>query len=295
MNPSVIADHQIRPGEHINPALLHNPFEVIQATIYEIIQESPLIRTLRIKPERPILFRTGQFIELSLPGIGEGPFTPSSSHFISDTMDVTIMKTGFLTEYVHRAHAGDRVGLRGPFGSCYPLDKFEGKDLLILGGGCGLAPLRSLFLTLLAEVHKYKSITFLAGAKSPKDCIYKDSATEWRKYNNVRFLRAVDVVPPGETWDEAVCLVTKLLEKTGDIDPRTNPAVVCGPPVMMKFGTLDLLKLGYKPENIYLSMEKKMYCGFGQCRHCVIGEYYACKHGPVFPYLQIKDEEGIWD
>jgi len=274
--------------------MFDNPYKVIPATIYEIVQESPLIRTIRLRLETPMTFQTGQFIELTIPGIGEGPFTPSSSHFISETMDVTIMKTGFVTDYVHKAQAGDIVGLRGPFGSRYPIEKFEGKDLVILGGGCGLAPLRSLFTTLLHEVDKYNSITFFAGAKTPRDCIYKDEVTEWRKYDNVRFLRSVDVVPEGEEWDEEVGVVTVLL-KNLDIDPTDNPAVVCGPPIMMKYGTLDLVKYGYKDENIYLSMEKKMYCGFGQCRHCVIGQYYACKDGPVFTYAQIKDEEDIWE
>lgn len=271
-----------------------NPYAVIPAVITEVIIESPMIRTLRLKPERPLVFQTGQFIELTIPGIGEGPFTPSSSHFVSDMLDVTIMKTGFVTEYVHRAKAGDIVGLRGPFGSRYPIEKFAGKDVLILGGGCGLAPLRSLFLTLLHEVTKYRSITFLAGAKTPKDCIYKDEATEWRKYPNVQFRRTVDVVPEGEAWDEQVGVATVLL-KNLQIDPGDNPAVVCGPPIMMKYGTLELLKYGYKEENLYLSMEKKMYCGFGQCRHCVMGKYYACKDGPVFTYAQIKDEEDIWE
>ena len=271
-----------------------NPYEIIPASIYGIIQESPLIRTLRLRPDRPISFKTGQFIELSLPGVGEGPFTPSSSHFVSDVMDVTIMKAGFVTEHVHRARVGDRVGLRGPFGSWYPLEKFEGRDLLIMGGGAGLAPLRSLFLTLIAEVEKYKSITFLAGSKTPSDCIYRDAVSQWRSYPNVRFLRAVDAVPPEETWEEDVCVVTRLLPKI-TINPSESPAVVCGPPVMMKFGTIDLLDMGFREENIYLSMEKKMYCGFGQCRHCVIGKYYACKDGPVFTYAQIKNEEGLWD
>lgn len=284
-----VAVEPIRPDN-----LTKNPYEVIPATIYEIVEESLLIRTLRLKPEKPIKFHTGQFIELTIPGIGEGPFTPSSSHFISDVMDVTIMKTGFVTEYVHQAQVGDTVGLRGPFGSRYPIEKFEGKDLVILGGGCGLAPLRSLFTTLLHEVEKYKSITFFAGAKSPKDCIYKDEVTGWRQYDNVKFLRSVDVVPEGEEWDEEVGVVTVLLKKL-DINPTDNPAVVCGPPIMMKYGTFDLLKYGYKDENLYLSMEKKMYCGFGQCRHCVMGQYYACKDGPVFTYAQIKDEEDIWE
>jgi NAD(P)H-flavin reductase len=273
---------------------MQNPYEVIPAEIYDVIQESPLIRTLRMKPDKPVTFKTGQFVEISVPGIGEGPFTPSSSHYISENIDVTIMKTGFVTQYVHDTKPGDTIGIRGPFGSNYPLEKFKGKDVLILGGGCGLAPLRSLFTTMLHDNKDYNSITFLAGAKTPKDCIYKDEATEWRKYDNVRFLRAVDQVPEGESWDEDVCLVTKLLEKI-DMKPDGNPAIVCGPPIMMKFGTMDLLKYGYKEENLYLSMEKKMYCGFGQCRHCVMGKYYACKDGPVFTYDQIKNEEAIWE
>lgn len=273
---------------------MQNQYAVIPAEIFSIVQESPLIRTLSLRPKKPIPFKTGQFIELSVPGIGEGPFTPSSSHYISDVMDVTIMKTGFVTDYVHQAKVGDTVGLRGPFGSHYPLEKFKGKDLLILGGGCGLAPLRSLFLTLLHDVEDYKSITFLAGAKSPKDCLYKDSVTKWRQYKNVRFLRAVDQVPEGENWGESVGVATVLLKEL-NLQAGDNPAIVCGPPIMMKFGTMDLLKNGYKEENIYLSMEKKMYCGFGQCRHCVMGEYYACKDGPVFTYDQIKNEEAIWE
>jgi NAD(P)H-flavin reductase len=271
-----------------------NPFEVTPAVIEETVQESPLIRTLRLKPERPLPFQAGQFIELSLPGVGEAPFTPSSSQFVTDYLDVTVMKAGFLTEHIHRAMPGDRVGLRGPFGSAYPLKEFEGRNLLILGGGCGLAPLRSLFLTLLEEADKYKGIIFLAGAKTPRDCIYKDGFEEWRRHPKVKLFRAVDEVPPGEAWTEDICLVTKLLEKV-QLDPKESPAIVCGPPVMMKFGTRDLLKLGFPEDRIYLSMEKKMYCGFGQCRHCLIGDLYVCQQGPVFTYARIKNEEGIWD
>lgn len=272
-----------------------NPYSVIPATIYEIIEESPTIRTLRLRPSQPITFRTGQFMELTIPGIGEGPFTPSSSHYIEDVMDITIMKAGFVTEHVHKTKVGDVVGLRGPYGTCYPLDKFKGRDVLIMGGGVGLAPTRSLFLTLLHDLDDYRSVTFLCGARTPADMIYKYQIAEWRSYGpKVKVLRSVDRVPDGESWDEEVCLVTKLLNKI-DINPVDNPVIVCGPPVMMKFGTFDLLKYGYQPKDIYLSMEKKMYCGIGHCRHCVIGKYYACKDGPVFTYETIKDEENIWE
>jgi len=271
-----------------------NPYETTAAIIYDMIEESPTIRTLRLRPEKPITFKTGQFMEVTVPGIGEGPFTPSSSHYISEVMDMTIMKAGFVTEYIHKTKIGDRIGLRGPYGKGYSLDTFKGKDILIMGGGVGMAPTRSLFLTLVHDIDEYNSVTFLAGARTPADMIYKDQIAEWRKIPKVNFLRSVDKVPEDEPWDEEVCLVTKLLNKIS-IDPRNNPVIVCGPPVMMKFGTFDLLKYGYAPANIYLSMEKKMYCGVGQCRHCVIGKYYACKDGPVFTYEQIKDEENIWE
>ena len=271
-----------------------NSYAVTAAEIYEIIEESPTIRTLRIKPEKPIPFKTGQFVELTIPNIGEGPFTPSSSHNIEDTMDITIMKTGFVTEYVHKTKVGDRVGIRGPMGTHYPIDDWKGKEVLIMGGGVGMAPTRSLFLSLLDQIDDFKSITFLAGARTPADMIYKQHISGWRKIDKVNFLRSVDRVPEGEAWDEEVCLITKLLDKIS-IDPKGNPVVVCGPPIMMKFGTMDLLKYGYEENNIYLSMEKKMYCGIGHCRHCVIGKYYACKDGPVFTYDTIKNEENIWE
>jgi len=271
-----------------------NPYIVTAAEIYEIIEESPTIRTLKIKPATPIPFRTGQFVELTIPNIGEGPFTPSSSDSISEVMDITIMKAGFVTEHVHKSKVGDRVGIRGPYGTHYPIEEWQGKDILIMGGGVGMAPTRSLFLTLLDSIEKYNSITFLAGARTPKDMIYKQHLEGWRKIDKVNFLRSVDRIPEGEEWGEEVCLITKLLDKI-NINPRDNPVVVCGPPIMMKFATYDLLKYGYADQDIYLSMEKKMYCGIGQCRHCVIGKYYACKDGPVFTYDKVKNEENIWE
>ncbi len=271
-----------------------NPYEVIPATILDIIEESPTIRTIKVKPERALPFKTGQFIELTIPNIGEGPFTPSSADNVSEVMDITIMKAGFVTEYVHKTKVGDRVGLRGPYGTCYPIQSWQGKDVLIMGGGVGLAPTRSLFLSLLNHIDDYRSVTFLMGARTPADMIYKNLVEGWRKLPKVQILRSVDRVPDGESWAEEVCLVTKLLNKIS-INPKDNPVVVCGPPIMMKFGTFDLLKYGYAPKDIYLSMEKKMYCGIGQCRHCVFGKYYACKDGPVFTYETVKDEENIWE
>ena len=271
-----------------------NAFKTIAAKVTKVVDESPLIRTLRVDPEEEFKLLTGQFAEVSVPDIGEGPFTPSSSQFDDDVLEFTIMKAGFVTEHIHKIQVGDRVGLRGPFGTNYPIDDWQGKDVLIMGGGVGLAPTRSLFLSLVHQVDKYKSITFLTGARTPNDMIFKDAIEEWKKIDKVNIISAVDKVPEGEEWCGETCLITKLLDKI-DIDPKDNPAVVCGPPIMMKFGTMDLLKYGYADKDIYLSMEKKMYCGHGQCRHCVMGKYYACKDGAVFTYDKIKNEENIWE
>ena len=271
-----------------------NPYKVLKADVLDVITESPTIKTFHIKPEEPIEFATGQFIELTVPGVGEAPFTPSSSHYEKDEMDVTIMKAGFVTEAVHQVEKDAILGIRGPYGKGYPLDKFKGKDVLILGGGVGLAPLRCLLLTMIHDIDNYNSITVCFGARSPEDMIYKDQFNKWRKYEKIHLLRTVDTIPKGQQWNEKVGVVTVLLEDI-KIDTKAAVAIVCGPPIMMKFGTFALIDKGFIDENIYLSMEKKMYCGFGQCRHCVMGKYYACKDGPVFTYDKIKDDKKIWD
>ena len=271
-----------------------NPYEVLKADVLNVIEESPTIKTFHLKPEKPFEFVTGQFVELTVTGVGEAPFTPSSSHYEKEEMDVTIMKAGFVTEAVHKVKKGDVLGIRGPYGKGYPLDKFKGKDILILGGGVGLAPLRCLLLTLIHDIDDYKSITVCFGARSPEDMIYKNQFAGWQKYDKIHLLRSVDEIPKGQKWNEKVGVVTVLLDDI-KINTKDAVAIVCGPPIMMKFGTFGLVDKGFKDENIYLSMEKKMYCGFGQCRHCVMGKYYACKDGPVFTYDIIKDEEKIWE
>ena len=271
-----------------------NPYEVIPAEVLDIIQESPKIKTFVMKPEKPFTFQTGQFIELTLPGIGEAPFTPSSSHYEKEQIEVTIMEAGFVTGHLHKIKKGAILGIRGPYGTAYPLERFKTQDILILGGGVGLAPLRSLLLTILHDIDEYRRISVCFGCKTPQDFIYKQYFGEWNKHEKICIYRSVDKVPEGQVWDEKVCLVTELLDEV-DFDPLTAVAVVCGPPIMMKFATQALLHRGYREENIYLSMEKKMYCGIGQCRHCMIGKYYVCKDGPVMTYAQIKDEENIWE
>ena len=269
-----------------------NIYQPLKAVIEEVIEETPTIKTFRLKPEGGFKFSTGQFIEMTVPGVGEAPFTPSSDPGISERLDLTIMNVGEVTSKLHSMRPGEVVGIRGPYGKGYPLDKFKGKDILIVGGGVGLAPLRSLLFSLFSTIDNYRKVVLRYGSRSPKDIVYKTLIPEWSKKDKVDILVSVDIGDP--SWQGNVGLVTTIL---GDspVDFTNTVGIVCGPPIMMKFVTLKLLDLGIKPADIYLSMEKSMSCGLGKCGHCRVGKYYACKDGPVFTYEQLKDIHDIWD
>jgi len=268
-------------------------YRPIKARIDRVIDETPTIKTFVLIPEKPIEFATGQFVEITVSDVGEAPFTPSSSPFEKDKLDVTIMKVGTVTERLHEMKEGNVVGIRGPYGKGYPLDKMYGKEVLILGGGVGMAPLRSFLLTVLETPDKFKRIVLCYGARTPQDIVYKEQfEKEWMQNKYLEVFRSVD--KKDETWKETEGVVTVLLDKF-KMDYDNAVAVVCGPPIMMKFGTLKLLELGFKPENIYLSMEKNMSCGLGKCGHCALGKYFVCKDGPVFSYDMIMDIPEIWE
>jgi sulfite reductase subunit B len=271
---------------------MSNPYRSIAAEVLDVITESQTIKTIKLKPKEPISFETGQFIELTIPGAGEAPFTPSSRPAVKDTLEVSVMKVGKVTEKIHELKKGDIVGVRGPFGTGYPLDKFKGKEILVVGGGCGFAPLRSLMYSLFDRVGEYKKLYFRGGCKTPKDLVYQDETKEWAKKKDLDLKITVDT--GDEQWQGHVGLVTTILDDV-EMDYANGIAVVCGPPIMMKFATLKLLDMGFKDENIYLSMEKNMSCGLGKCGHCRLGTYYACKDGPVFTYDKIKNFHEIWD
>lgn len=268
-----------------------NIYKPFRARLTDVIEESPLIKTFVLIPEENFSFKTGQFIELSVDGIGEAPFTPSSSPVVTEKLEVTVMKTGYVTEYMHRLRPGIHMGIRGPYGRGYPVEKFYGKEVLILGGGCGLAPIRSLLFALENVKDKLKRVILCYGSRTNADCIYKPLFDRLNRIEKFEALRTVD--KGDESWNGPVGVVTTLLNKI-KINLKNTVAVVCGPPVMMKFGTIRLLEMGFKDEEIYLSMEKNMSCGLGKCGHCMMGEFFVCKHGPVFTYAELKDTPDIW-
>ena len=247
-----------------------NPYRYIDTEILGIRQETANIKTFTLRPVESIPFRAGQFMDLSIPGVGEAPFTPSSNHKISDKIDFTVMAAGSVTKLLHALSVGDMVGLRGPYGTVYPVNEWKGKEVFIVGGGVGLAPLRALLYALFNNVKEYKRISVKYGSRTSKDIVYRNEIDSWKRSDNVDVDVTVDV--GDETWKGNVGIVTTIVKNPG-FDMGSAVSVVCGPPIMMKFVTFKLIDLGFKPENIYLSMEKNMSCGIGKCGHCRIGPY----------------------
>lgn len=258
----------------------------IEAEILNVITETPVIRTFVLKPKKRIPFKAGQFMMLGIPGLGEAPFTPSSSPYAEETIEFTIMKAGSVTGTLHSMKPGQSLALRGPYGMPYPIEKFRDRELFIVGGGVGLAPLRSLLLALFHEIANFRKIVIKYGARTPRDIVYKDQVKQWAAKDRTQMDITVDVVNP--LWRGKVGLITTILDQP-DVDPKTAAAIVCGPPIMMKFATRKLLDLGFPGDEIYLSMEKNMSCGIGKCFHCNIGKYFVCKDGPVFTWDQVKN------
>ena len=243
------------------------------------------------RPEKPIPFKAGQFVQLTLPGVGEAPFTPSSSPLEPDRLAITILKTGVLTDRLHECKAGQMLGLRGPFGKGYPVADLDGVEVLIVGGGVGLAPLRALIYAALAKLDKIKRVSIKYGARCKAELLYANQWAKWTAQAKVDFTPAID--RPESGWDGRVGVVTALL-KDMDIDRPNCKVFVCGPSVMLKFTTLTLTEEGFTPEQIYLSMNRRMSCGMGKCGRCNIGPYYLCKDGPDVKYSLIKDYPNVF-
>lgn len=273
-------------------------YDPVKTNVSEVITETSNIKTFVLRPERPLDFEAGQFIQLTVPGVGEGPFTPSSSPYEKEKLEVTIMEVGRVTSALHNLKQGSMVGLRGPFGKEYPLDRFRGREILIVGGGVGMAPLRSLFLSLAHTIEDYKKLVFCCGSRTPKDIVYKDAVLDkWQTQFKDKVSFRITVDEGDGTWKGQVGLVTTTLDNLDkEISSfKESIAVVCGPPIMMKFTTLKLLDIGYGHQNIYLSMEKNMSCGLGRCGHCQMGKYLVCRDGPVFTYEEVKNIPNMWD
>ena len=271
--------------------MISSPYIPIPAELVEVVDETPTIKTLVLRPAEPLKFRAGQFVQLTLPGVGEAPFTPSNSPLEPDRIAITILKTGTVTDQLHNCKPGSTLGLRGPFGKGYPTEKLEGKDVLVVGGGVGLAPLRSLILVLLAQPGLINRLSIKYGSRCMEELLYRDQYESWARDGKADFTCTID--NPQEGWTGKTGVVTMLL-KNLDVDKSNCMAFICGPGIMLKFSTFALIDGGLKADQIYLSMNRRMSCGMGLCGRCNIGPYYLCKDGPDINYSLIERYSNVF-
>jgi len=261
---------------------MQNPYIPYKARIKSVKQETQDVRTFKIEPCN-FDYMPGQFLELSIPGIGEAPISITSTPTRGE-LEISVKLMGSVTKALHELSEGDTVWIRGAYGRGFPVDMLDGKEIVIIGGGIGLAPLRSM-INYLIDKNNFKKIYILYGARTPGDLVFKDEFEAWENKSNVEMFVTVDM--GDDKWSGNVGVVGKLL---GNIN--TNPgmiAVVCGPPIMIKFVVRDLKSMNFPDDQIIISMERMMKCGIGKCGHCNIGEKYVCIDGPVFTLEEMRD------
>ena len=273
-----------------NPGYVHDTLIPMVGVITDIRTETPDVKTFRVNaPEGGKLFEhmPGQCAMVCAPGISEAMFSITSSPTNKEFQEFSIKKCGILTDYLHSLEVGDEITVRGPYGNNYPVDtELKGKDLLFIAGGIGLAPLRSVINYCLDNRADYGHIDILYGSRSMDDLVQlKEIQEVWMKAPDVSVYLTID--RPQDGWDGHVGFVPAYLKELGFANDRT--ALLCGPPIMIKFVLQGLGEMGFTDEQIYTTFELRMKCGVGKCGRCNIGSKYVCKDGPVFRYDEIGE------
>jgi NAD(P)H-flavin reductase len=272
--------------------MAYNIYLPYLVSIEKITQEAPGVKTFRLKFKdekvaQSFAFKAGQFGEYSTFGEGESTFCIASPPTRKGYIECTFREAGKVTSALAKLEEGQTMGFRGPYGNSFPLDGWKGKSLLFIAGGIALPPMRCVIWNALDTRSNFRDISILYGAKSVADLVYKRELKEWEDRSDVRLVTTVD--PGGDTpaWKGQVGFVPAALEKMSPAAENTI-AIVCGPPVMIKFTFPVLDKLGFEPENIYTTLENRMKCGVGKCGRCNVGSKYVCKDGPVFSRAQLE-------
>lgn len=270
-----------------------NIYKPYLMTIAGITDEAPGVRTLRLQfrdeeEGKGFSFKPGQFALYSAFGHGESTFCIASPPTRPGFIECTFRQTGRVTNALRELNVGDTMGLRGPYGNTFPVNEWEGKNLVFVAGGIALPPLRCVILNCLDLREKYKNITIVYGAKTVADLVYKDELAEWNKRDDIDTVLTVDPGGEDKDWRDKIGFVPTVL---GDAAPKSanSVALVCGPPIMIKFTLPVLEKLGFTADNIYTTLENRMKCGFGKCGRCNVGSVYVCKDGPVFTSAQLSN------
>lgn len=262
------------------------------ATITDIVDETPDIRTFRLVFQDEAVrdsftFRAGQFAEYSAFGAGEATFCIASAPTRAGYIECCFRAVGRVTEALRQLEVGETIGVRGPYGNSFPIEEFFGKNLVFVAGGIALPPLRTLIRQCLDWRDRFGDITIIYGARTEADLVYKRELKEWEERGDVRLVKTVDPGGNSPKWDGKVGFVPAILEDAAP-SAGNSIALVCGPPIMIKFTLPVLEKLGFADESIYTTLENRMKCGLGKCGRCNVGNVYVCKDGPVFTAAQVK-------
>jgi len=271
-------------SQAVPPTSLYLP-HLTELIRVEPIAEKEKLFEFKLSHGKELGHKPGQFVEISLFGIGEMPISISSSPTKKRSFELAVRAVGNVTNALHRLSKGATVGIRGPFGNGFPLDNLKGKDILIVAGGIGLFPLRSLINYILDKRSKFGRLIILSGSRTPQERMFVSELEKWHKREDVELLETVD--KGDEKWIGNVGVVTTLFPKA-DVDPRKTFAITVGPPVMYKFVVAECQKKGIPDERIAMSLERRMKCGIGKCGHCQINGVYVCQEGPVFTYAEVK-------
>ena len=282
------ADVDIEKG-----AAAPSPYVPRMARILSADQMTETERFFRIEMEdgQPLGYEPGQFVEVSVFGMGEAPISISSSPTQGKVFELCVRNAGTVTGALMKFGKGDRLGIRGPFGNHFPYEEMKGEDVLFVAGGLGLAPTRSLIRYCLDNRKDYRSVTILVGAREPKLLLFRDELDAWTKRTDAKTLVTVDRCGP--EWKGCTGVITRLFKRL-KLDAAKTWAVIVGPPVMFKFAVMEALAEGIRENRIICSLERHMKCGVGKCGHCQIRGVYVCRDGPIFTYEQVKRlREGI--
>jgi len=267
-----------------------NPFIPYLATLKSKLDLTPDVKLLTVELEDPALqdsfnYRPGQFAFLSAFGEGEAPFGMVSVSYRKQGLEFAVRRIGTVTRALHELEPGASLGVRGPFGNYFPLEEYKGKNMIIIGGGIGMAPLRPVITTILDHRDDYNEVLIINGARTPKDLVFAPEFDLWGKAPGTTLELTVD--RGDESWEGWVALVPDVIRELKP-SPHNAIAITCGPPIMIRFVLQQLKELGFADEQIVTTLEGKMKCGLGKCARCNIGDKYICQDGPVFTFAQIS-------
>jgi len=263
--------------------------QVFKAELTNVIRLTEMEKLFHLRiiddaQRKHFTFLPGQFLMLEVPGYGEVPVSISSSTSNKGFIELCIRKAGTVTNILHRARRGAKLGIRGPFGSHFPLAQMKGQSILLIAGGLGLAPLRAPIYYVTENRAEFKDVHILYGTKSPDQLLFDYQYESWRRIDDVNM--QIIVEEPDDDWKGPVGLITELLDGV-KVEPNETCAIVCGPPVMFKFVCQRLNKMGIPMDRMFVSLERRMHCGMGKCCRCNVGSTYTCTDGPVFDYWSV--------